>query len=1176
MSVLSFVLFCVGLYLVIKVANKWFFVTNLFLFVSYTSLFLVYLIADYFTDRGIDETVYTTMQLGVSQAGFYEYKLLIFLSIIYVILMLYLMYKYIKYYKTLNYNSSNFKNILLGYFIIIIAFISMPAMNNIYNLYSNFTIKQTNDFYKYYKQPNLSLQKNKINKKYNIVYIYAESLERTYFNEKIFPNLIKNLKDIQSKSLDFTNIKQVKGTGNTISGVVSSQCGIPLFTTSDAVNNMGGLNDFLPKAICLGDILKENNYYLSELQGSSIEFSGIGKFYKTHQFDTIEGVDELKKEYKNINLNGWGLYDDSMLDIAFNKFIKLSQTKENFALFLATMDTHHPNGQLSPSCRDDLYKDGSNSILNCVKCSDKLIAEFIKKIRKSKYSVNTIIVLTSDHLAMHNTAIDKLRKAQRRDLFLVNLPNNLSKKINKVGTPFDIGSTIINFLDSDINIGLGRNLLEEDSLINNFTDFNKKLLSWREEILKFWNFPEKTDQIQINVKEKKVIIDNQKLQFPVILKIDKYIKPIFEQDTEIKLYQSFSKFKSKQKYIWIDQCSKLNKIFNLNKSFEGYCAVIGKRDYQPIVKIINQDFYTINNLNTIFHNLNNKKCHIQLDKYSIYNKLQNKGIYTKLYKTYKATLEEGIDFSREYYPDFIKAVIGMSHKEPWGRWSDATLGRNVTFIFEHKLPKKFDLKIKVQAYGKNIGKNIKVVVGDKIKEFKIESASLREYSIPFNNVDADSIKFIIPYPTSPDGDSRKLGLGFEFLKITQSKSKEKIQKINKKYAFDTNRFIAHAGGAIDNNTYTDSLDALNYNYNRGFKLFELDIVKTLDDKYVAAHDWKSWKEKTGYIGNIPTTQVEFLKHKILKKYKPLDIDKINKWFKDHKDTILVTDKINEPVAFSKKFIDAKRLRMELFSWKAVFKGMTTDIQVMPTWGILYQIEGNVGNIVEYLRANGIKYIAASRHSLVYNKEFLKELKKAGIKVYAFHIHKPFDEKYMLCNEMNYFYGIYADNWDFTKSNILDMSCDRVQNSESSDLRKLIYNKSYNATLEDGINFSRNYYPDFIKAVIGMSHQEPWGRWSDATLGRNITFVFEHKLPRKFNLQVKLQAYGKNVGKNVKVVIGDQIKEFKLESASLREYNIPFNNVDADTIKFIVPYPTSPEGDSRKLGIGFQLLKIIKK
>jgi len=48
--------------------------------------------------------------------------------------------------------------------------------------------------------------------------------------------------------------------------------------------------------------------------------------------------------------------------------------------------------------------------------------------------------------------------------------------------------------------------------------------------------------------------------------------------------------------------------------------------------------------------------------------------------------------------------------------------------------------------------------------------------------------------------------------------------------------IAHAGGAIDGNAYTNSREAIERNYAQGTRLFELDFNLTSDGHWVAAHD----------------------------------------------------------------------------------------------------------------------------------------------------------------------------------------------------------------------------------------------------------------------------------------------------------------------------------------------------
>ena len=250
------------------------------------------------------------------------------------------------------------------------------------------------------------------------------------------------------------------------------------------------------------------------------------------------------------------------------------------------------------------------------------------------------------------------------------------------------------------------------------------------------------------------------------------------------------------------------------------------------------------------------------------------------------------------------------------------------------------------------------------------------------------------------------------------KNKTKISnKDANLYRKDINRFIAHAGGKIDGHAYTNSLEALNINYNKGFRLFELDIIKTSDNIYVAAHDWKGWSKFTNYKDNLPPSREKFKELKILNKYTSMDMDDINQWFKEHNDARLVTDKINTPIDFSKKFVDKSRLMMELFTWEAVDKAIYAKIKSpMPTFSLLKEIWGDEGR---YLKKLGITDIVGSRRIMDKDKDKnrLVRIINADINVYAFHVNfdQGKDEKYVLCEEGNYFYGIYADKWDFNIS-----------------------------------------------------------------------------------------------------------------------------------------------------------------
>ncbi|MFQ5560780.1 MAG: sulfatase-like hydrolase/transferase, partial [Nitrospinota bacterium] len=245
----------------------------------------------------------------------------------------------------------------------------------------------------------------------------------------------------------------------------------------------------------------------------------------------------------------------------------------------------------------------------------------------------------------------------------------------------------------------------------------------------------------------------------------------------------------------------------------------------------------------------------------------------------------------------------------------------------------------------------------------------------------------------------------------QSTWKRSFDEINRN-GRDVDRFIAHAGGGIDGYTYTNSLESLNASYDRGFRIFEIDFRKTSDGYYVGAHDWKLWSKATGYLGKLPPDINTFRKYKLYGVFTPLDMSKINTWFEVHQDAVLVTDKVNEPRDFSSKFIDKERLMMELFTVESLREGLRLNLRAaMATWSLVATIPGDV---VSTLLKIGVKYVAVSRREIKLNSKLLYKLKESGIKVYGFHVNYDpgKDEKFSVCHDMDFIYGIYADNWDF--------------------------------------------------------------------------------------------------------------------------------------------------------------------
>ncbi len=231
------------------------------------------------------------------------------------------------------------------------------------------------------------------------------------------------------------------------------------------------------------------------------------------------------------------------------------------------------------------------------------------------------------------------------------------------------------------------------------------------------------------------------------------------------------------------------------------------------------------------------------------------------------------------------------------------------------------------------------------------------------------------------------------------------------YEFEGNidRYIAHAGGEINGVKSTNSKHALDENYKKGFRFFELDIIETSDGKLVAAHDWNMWARFTDYTGALPPTHAQFMKQKIYGDYTTLDMNGINTWFKNHPDATLITDKVNDPNAFANAFVDKDRLIMELFSIMAVEKASENGIHTMISQEPLMAIKGDK---VNFLKVNNVKYAAVSRRIISSQKKLMLQLRDAGVKVFVFNVNFDVgkDEQYVYDNELGLVYGMYADKW----------------------------------------------------------------------------------------------------------------------------------------------------------------------
>jgi len=311
--------------------------------------------------------------------------------------------------------------------------------------------------------------------KRNLIYIFLESMETTYFSKEqggaMDVNLIPELYALAEENVNFSESASVggfrspNGTTWTIGAMVAHTAGVPLKTpptVEDWQNGYGAEGVFLPGITNLGDILHEQGYYQSLMVGSVCSFGGRKVYYQTHGADHIY---ELKTARQDGIVPGdyfvwWGMEDKYLFEYAKRELTEISQQDQPFAFSMLTVDTHHIGGYVCDLCGSEHGEDYSN----VMSCSSRQVLEFVRWIQEQPFYENTTIIIVGDHPSMdkgyfkRNVAEDHVRRMYN---CFINLPFEAEHTKNRDFTSLDLFPTTLAALGCRIEgerLGLGTNL----------------------------------------------------------------------------------------------------------------------------------------------------------------------------------------------------------------------------------------------------------------------------------------------------------------------------------------------------------------------------------------------------------------------------------------------------------------------------------------------------------------------------------------------------------------------------------------------------------------------------------------------------------------------------------------------------------------------------------------------
>jgi phosphoglycerol transferase len=281
----------------------------------------------------------------------------------------------------------------------------------------------------------------------NLVLVYAESLETSYGDARVFGrDLLAPLRGLPGTS--FADYRGAVGTNWTMGGIVGTQCGVPLKVYSERpVKRRPGERSFLPGATCLGDVLRSRGYRNVFLGGAPLSFAGKGDFLADHGYQEAWGREQWEQAgAAKGDFNEWGLYDHVLLQRALRRLDELHAAGQPFNLTLLTLDTHNPHGFLSPECR----RRGAQEFGGIVHCTSALLAEFAAAVRQRGYLEDTVLVIMGDHLAMPNPLHAQLLAVPERRIYNVMLGDGLPAANTREVLPFDFYPTLLEALGWEV------------------------------------------------------------------------------------------------------------------------------------------------------------------------------------------------------------------------------------------------------------------------------------------------------------------------------------------------------------------------------------------------------------------------------------------------------------------------------------------------------------------------------------------------------------------------------------------------------------------------------------------------------------------------------------------------------------------------------------------------------
>ncbi len=273
------------------------------------------------------------------------------------------------------------------------------------------------------------------------------------------------------------------------------------------------------------------------------------------------------------------------------------------------------------------------------------------------------------------------------------------------------------------------------------------------------------------------------------------------------------------------------------------------------------------------------------------------------------------------------------------------------------------------------------------------------------------------------GDSLQEYRKLQYYKMFDDDTYEK-KKYDFSYDWIKQGNIAHAlGAAPDGTLMTNSKEAFIHNYNKGFRIFEADLMYTADDVLMCGHRWDDvlgeelYEERGAQSSTAEMTWEELKEYGIQGRFTPLNVKDLLELMKEYPDSYIVLDmKRTEPESIEEIYSDlyenALSADPEVLDRiiPQLYNDSTLDMlmEIYPFKSCLYscyktKAEKFPEYVAGYAKEKGIKVITVDHNKE--SEEWNSYLKKNGMWIYYNTVNDGAEEDELKKRGVH---GIYTD------------------------------------------------------------------------------------------------------------------------------------------------------------------------